>query len=249
MASNINPSSIDNTYPIAGQDNDSQGFRDNFTNIKTNFTNSKTEIEDLQSKVLLKEALTGTSLDNDGGGVVLSNFEISDFSETLVDKGSSTGTVTFNHEDSHYQTVSTGGNITLEFSNLPASGKMGRIRVAINVTDTSHDVVIDPATYTFYAEENLMGHDSVTGAISYTRTGTYVYEFITVDGGNSFTVYELTTRSRKGQYRTISTSVGASGDQQGDWCFDGDYVYYCFNDYDGSTDIWHRLAFPASQSW
>ena len=35
MASSINPSNVDGTYPVAGQDNDSQGFRDNFTNIKT----------------------------------------------------------------------------------------------------------------------------------------------------------------------------------------------------------------------
>ena len=31
MTSSINPNNIDGTYPIAGQDNDSQGFRDNFT--------------------------------------------------------------------------------------------------------------------------------------------------------------------------------------------------------------------------
>ena len=49
MASSINPSNIDGTYPVAGQDNDSQGFRDNFTNIKTNFTSAKTEIEALQT--------------------------------------------------------------------------------------------------------------------------------------------------------------------------------------------------------
>ena len=29
---------IDQTYPVAGQDNDSQGFRDNFSNIKTSLT-------------------------------------------------------------------------------------------------------------------------------------------------------------------------------------------------------------------
>ena len=34
MASNINPANVDGTYPIAGQDNDSQGFRDNFSVIK-----------------------------------------------------------------------------------------------------------------------------------------------------------------------------------------------------------------------
>ena len=47
MSSNINPNNIDTTYPVAGQDNDSQGFRDNFTNIKNNFTEAQTELNDL----------------------------------------------------------------------------------------------------------------------------------------------------------------------------------------------------------
>ena len=72
MASNINPNNIDTAYPIAGQDNDSQGFRDNFTNIKTNFEFAETEIDDLQSKVLLKSALTGTTLDHDLKGARVS---------------------------------------------------------------------------------------------------------------------------------------------------------------------------------
>ena len=38
MASNIVTGNIDGTYPKAGQDNSSQGFRDNFGAIKTNFT-------------------------------------------------------------------------------------------------------------------------------------------------------------------------------------------------------------------
>ena len=47
MASNINSNNIDGTYPIAGQDNDSQGFRTNFTNIKNNLAYAKSEIDDL----------------------------------------------------------------------------------------------------------------------------------------------------------------------------------------------------------
>ena len=49
MASNIVPGNIDGTYPKAGQDNSSQGFRDNFNAIKTNFTEAKSEIDDLQT--------------------------------------------------------------------------------------------------------------------------------------------------------------------------------------------------------
>lgn len=49
MTSSINPSNISGTYPIAGQDNDSQGFRDNFTNIKNNLTVAQLEITTLQA--------------------------------------------------------------------------------------------------------------------------------------------------------------------------------------------------------
>ena len=63
MASNINPNNIDGSYPVAGQDNNSQGFRDNFTNIKVNFQYAEEEINDLETNVLLKAALTGTTLD------------------------------------------------------------------------------------------------------------------------------------------------------------------------------------------
>ena len=68
MTSAINPNNIDSAYPVAGQDNDSQGFRDNFTNIKTNFEYAGSEITDLQNKVLLKAALTGSTLNNNLNG-------------------------------------------------------------------------------------------------------------------------------------------------------------------------------------
>ena len=48
MASNINYTNIDENYPVAGQDNDSQGFRDNFQNIKTALNTAATEITSLQ---------------------------------------------------------------------------------------------------------------------------------------------------------------------------------------------------------
>ena len=49
MASNIVPGNIDGTYPKSGQDNSSQGFRDNFNATKNNFTTAASEITALQS--------------------------------------------------------------------------------------------------------------------------------------------------------------------------------------------------------
>ena len=44
MTSAINYTGIDPTFPVAGQDNDSQGFRDNFGAIQTALETAKTEI-------------------------------------------------------------------------------------------------------------------------------------------------------------------------------------------------------------
>ena len=53
MTSQINPNNIDGQYPVAGQDNNSQGFRDNFTNTKTNFEYAAEEITVLKGNVFL----------------------------------------------------------------------------------------------------------------------------------------------------------------------------------------------------
>lgn len=51
MASNINTNNIDITFPIAGQDNDTQGFRTNYINIRNNFAKAAEEITALQNKL------------------------------------------------------------------------------------------------------------------------------------------------------------------------------------------------------
>ena len=44
--SNINTSNIDSGFPVAGQDNSSQGFRDNYTAIISQFQIAKDEISE-----------------------------------------------------------------------------------------------------------------------------------------------------------------------------------------------------------
>lgn len=49
MTSAINTTQIDEEYPVAGADNNSQGFRDNFTGIKTALNVAAGEITTLQN--------------------------------------------------------------------------------------------------------------------------------------------------------------------------------------------------------
>ena len=186
MTSAINPNDIDGTYPIAGQDNNSQGFRDNFTNTKTNFQYAANEITDLQTNVVLKAALTGTVLDNDMGGSPLSNANISDFSAVAAILGTLSGTVTINYVAGHYQTVTTGGSISLAFTNFPAAGNFGVVRVQVTVNNTAYTVTLPAAVSV--GTSNLQGYSS--GVITFNRVGTYTYDFTTSDGGTTISVFD-----------------------------------------------------------
>ncbi len=242
MASNINANNVDGTYPIAGQDNDSQGFRDNFTNIKNNFTNAKSEIEDLQSKAVLKSALTGETLDNAGGGSVLSDFELKDMSGTRIAKGTTSGTVTLNYAEGPYQTATSSGSITLAFSNFPASGKLGTIRLELTVASTAHTLTL-PAAVSIGAD-TLQGIVPATKVITFDAVGTYIFEFTTDDQGTTVVVNDLSRSRVKSDVRTPA-NVGQSGDVAGFVAVDSNYIYVCTGTFDGSTVIWKRAAISA----
>lgn len=73
MTSLINPTLIDITYPIAGQDNDTQGFRTNYINIKNNFIQAATEITNLQANVNYGNANVATYLTMYTGNITAGN--------------------------------------------------------------------------------------------------------------------------------------------------------------------------------
>ena len=186
MTSAINPNDIDGTYPVAGQDNNSQGFRDNFTNTKTNFQYAANEITDLQTNAVLKAALTGTALDNDMGGSPLSNANISDFSAVAAILGTLSGSITIDYTAGHYQTVTTGASISLAFTNFPAAGNFGIVRVQVTVSSTAYTVTLPAAVSV--GTGNLQGYSS--NVITYNRVGTYTYDFTTSNGGTTISVFD-----------------------------------------------------------
>jgi hypothetical protein len=189
MASNINPNNIDGTYPVAGQDNNSQGFRDNFTNTKSNFQYAEDEINDLQSKVILKAALSGSVLDNDMLGSLVYNGTIADFGATRVALGSVTGSQTINYELGHFQTLTTTGSVSLAFTNFPVAGIAGVVNVQVTVSNVAHTLTLPAAVSVNNA--GIRGINTSTNVITFAATGTYTFQFVTSDSGSTITVNEV----------------------------------------------------------
>ena len=190
MTSAINPNNIDGAYPVAGQDNNSQGFRDNFTNTKTNFEYAAEEITDLQNKAVLKAALTGGTLNNDMLGSLLSNVQLQDVSETRVALGTLSGSVTINYAAGSVQTVTTNGSVSLAFTNFPAAGAAGVVSVVVTVSNVAHTLTLPSAV-----NVNTTGIPGLANnVITFASTGVYTFVFSTSDGGTSITVNQTNAK-------------------------------------------------------
>jgi hypothetical protein len=192
MSSNINPNNINGAYPVAGQDNNSQGFRDNFTNTKTNFQFASDEITDLQNNVLLKAALSGTTLDNNMSGSLIYGGVIRQFGATRVALGTSSGTVTINYVSGHFQTLTTGGSVSLAFSNFPVAGITALVSVEITVVNTAHTIQLPAAVSVNTA--GFPGLNTGTNTITFAATGVYTLQFVTSDAGSTITLNQVNSQ-------------------------------------------------------
>ena len=190
--SNINPYNIDGTYPIAGQDNDSQGFRDNFTNIRNNFSYATSEITDLQNKAITTSALTGGTLTNNMNFSLLQRPQLYSASYGLQGPSTLTGSITLDYLQGTIQKIVTNGSLTLGFINWPTSGQYGSMILWVYISNTSHTVTV-PITSpgVTVGLNDIAGSNVVTGVINFDQVGNYLLEFNTTDGGQNIFIRDI----------------------------------------------------------
>ena len=193
MTSQINPNNIDGNYPVAGVPNNTQGMRDNFTNTKTNFQYAYDEITELQSKAVLKQALTGTTLDNNMNDGLLYAVKLQDVSYTLVNVAATSGAIEIDYSAGEYQQVNAMGSVSISFSNWPASGSVGSMRVGFNITNVGYTVTLPAAVSVGLPgiQGISPGTVGVSNTITFGAAGNYAFEFITPDGGNTVWIFDL----------------------------------------------------------
>ena len=149
MTSLINFAAINENFPVAGQDNDTQVFRDNFDTIKTNFSAAKTEITDLQDNA------ARTDQDNDFLYNVVGSLTLQDAYLRKKDYGAAivAGTQDISFKQAMYHVVKFGANTSLSFSEFPTG--------AVDATGLGQ---IGKATLELYG-------DGTTRTITFTTSG------------------------------------------------------------------------------
>lgn len=130
MASNINAADIDELYPVAGVDNDSQGFRDNFNLIKDGLATAKTEITALQDNTAKLNAT------NDFNGNIVQEAKFLRTTEDVFTTDTITAGQNISFNNGHYQNITVGADVTLTLTDWPASGVMGRMRFVVTGSGT-----------------------------------------------------------------------------------------------------------------
>lgn len=173
MASNITADNIDNNFPVAGQDNNSQGFRDNFNLIKNSLVAAKSEIEDLQDNT------AKLNTDNDFNDTKISNFKIETFTETVYSYGNVVNDLEVDWSNSPYQVFQAGDDITVTLSNWPASPKHAKLKLQITGDGTARTI-----TWQVGAGGTLKTDSNWPGAFTVTSQNDPVFvELWTINGG------------------------------------------------------------------
>jgi hypothetical protein len=190
--SNINPQNIDGTFPIAGQDNNSQGFRDNFTNTINNFTFAASELSDLQTYAVVTGPLTsvgqtGTPTNN-MNYTYLTKPQLLGAVETSKNVGNiaTSGTIQVDWSQGHYQTVGATGSVSLSFtSTWPTTSLYTKLRLQIKAWGTT-TIALDPKV-----SVNVNSIQGVSANVLTLSDGVYAFEFSTADAGATIAIRDL----------------------------------------------------------
>jgi len=191
--SNINPQNIDGAYPIAGQDNNSQGFRDNFTNTVNNFTFAAAELTDLQTYAILAAPLgsvgqTTTENNNTINYTIISEPQFKKAVETTKFIGNTTAGSQFEVDWSqgHFQTVGVTSTATMSFlSTWPTTNLHTKLRLQITSYGTT------AITLPSEVSQNVNNIQGVSANVLTLGSGVYQFEFTTADQGATIVIRDL----------------------------------------------------------
>lgn len=219
--STINTNGINVNYPVPGENNSSQGFRDNFTNIKNNINTAGEEITELQSKAVLKAGLTGIPIDNNMANTLISNAAVRSFRSTTYNLGNAiSGTVVIDATLGDVQIGTITGNTTVQLAGWAPSGTRSAISLDFTIANTEAYVIF-PGTVN--SSGDLIENNTLVGGNLAIATAPYSvtnlkYELSTTNCGNTVTINPLNRPYQTSQIETRQaiTPTGYQGDRNGD---------------------------------
>lgn len=223
MSSQINTNGINVNYPVPGTNNNSQGFRDNYVQIRTNLNTAATEITDLQNNVVLKQALANSVLNNDMANTLISNASTRSFRATTYNLGNSlSGTVLVDvsRGDVQYGTVT--GDLVLQFGGWAPTNTQSNVTLRLTMGNTIASVALPNACISTNNDYGvtILENIEIVGNVAYltapANTSVLQYSLSTIDCGNSISVIPVNRPFESTQIITRDVPpTGIQGDVNG----------------------------------
>ena len=174
-------SQIDINYPEVGKDNDTQGFRSNFSNIQAALLVASDEITDLQENGF---KLTETNDFNYGiikSAILQNSSELARQGNTLTTSGYAT--VDYTLGSYHRFSATSGFSYEFYIINWPATNNYGRIHLEITPTSTTTNTIITITNGILVGNKNF--------PLTYQQTRPIIYDVWSTDNGATIYVIEL----------------------------------------------------------
>jgi hypothetical protein len=151
--SQINFASINENFPVAGQDNDTQVFRDNFDTIKTNFRLAQEEISDLENNTARTDQETEFNNNIVSTAVFRNNRDI------ILDGGAiSVNQLGVDYANGNYQIFRIGASVTLGLLGFPTDTSfprgVGKVTLELYSDGAARTVTLDPSNAVIYKKKS-----------------------------------------------------------------------------------------------
>ena len=171
-------------YPVAGADNNSQGFRDNFSNIANALGSAKSDINELQLNSVR------TDQTNNFNSSIIQQAQFQDCSVTLYDGTGvvETGNVMVDYTNGSYQKFSiSGGTHNFSVTNWPGTDQSASMLLAVTTASISN-------TYINFTDPNVTNLSSDKFPFQLTEPHYYIFEIIHDGAENRTFVKKLNDR-------------------------------------------------------
>lgn len=175
MASQINTTNINEQFPVPGEDNDTQVFRDNFKTIKTNLDSAKSEIENLQDNT------ARTDKNTDFNGTQILDADLANTTLAVYDLGNIAENTTVFITNGNVQRATVTADLNFSITNWPSAPRHSVLRLELLIQ--SQPITIDFAPQS--GQEFRFDGRWPSNLIIDSDTNPTILEFSSADGGKT----------------------------------------------------------------
>jgi len=179
--SQVNGYAINSNFPVPGQNNTSQGFRDNFHAIRVALNRTGHELSVIQENAVFKNSGT-----NDYVYGKINRPQLTAYSETFFDMGTRIGSTAIDFSKGNFQKITIDRDIEVRVINVPRGQQISTVKLWVE-TKTSELKILLPNNFKYGTRTSFVDDNKILMK----NPGNYLMSFSATDNGKNYFVQFL----------------------------------------------------------